>query len=284
VGREQECPATDGPALPLTDVKDLLVLPSGTGAVEGVRAGRDPRSRLPGCNPDGVTTDIDGGEGGPEGEITGVLRVVPPDAPDPYRELGREIPGIQPGISVDGIDVDVWRMDGPWTELRAYWTAPDGRRWGLHVDRMTEPEQHLEDAIHQINTDAEARASWAKGPQGPIDWVRVTLPEPDGGSVALQVVSTEVWTPLPVGTRQIEEPGLGMVWWYGSKGVGRLDWIGHPPETGGTPEEPENGSAEPFQHTRSLWGENLTLERALEIAKSLTPVQPTDPRLSPKRP
>jgi hypothetical protein len=123
VGREQECPATDGPALPLTDVKDLLVLPSGTGAVEGVRAGRDPRSRLPGCNPDGVTTDIDGGEGGPEGEITGVLRVVPPDAPDPYRELGREIPESSWGSASTA---STWTCGG-WTAPGRS-SAPTGRR------------------------------------------------------------------------------------------------------------------------------------------------------------
>jgi hypothetical protein len=168
-------------------------------------------------------------------------------------------------VTVGGRPVDLWTVEGRTPEYHAYWTAPDGRRWAVHTLGLDQAREHTLGVIMQLNDQADFRDRLVEGVPGPVRWVRTTLELPGGATAVLQVHSAQVPLFAALGARQVTGDPFGLAWWSEKDGLGRLDWVdGH----GGG----ELGS-------RSLSGEGLSLERAEEIARSLSAVAPEDPRL-----
>jgi len=270
-----ECPQPGGPALALSEVPGLLLLPSGI-PVESVSAAQTARE----CqveNPEMVFRDG-------YRVLDGRWLFLRPEVVPAFRGTG-DLPGRHERLTVDGVRVDLWRTGGPVPRYRAYWKVPGGGTVGAHAENTDADLRRLKNVVRQTKgwwpgpglppgvtpnppNPPTPGVTDEKGEPLPLRYVRATLRPAGWPPVELRIHSRWVGYAAPVGAHRVKglEGDGPPAWWWEEDGVGHLEWNAHRGPAG-------------LSSFCTLQGTGLTLVRAVRLAQSLEQVSPDDPRL-----
>jgi hypothetical protein len=249
------CPGPGGAPLPLVGNQDLVMLPPGA-AVRSVVV----RQAAVDCRLLHAETT---GTGGPGQGVTGRWLAVAPDAVPAYRTA--PVPGRHETRTIAGLPVDVWWVDEPVPQYRAYWKAPDGVEFGVHAENMDGDLRRLAEQVETSKIPVRFPAENYRPDPERLQYLTAALDVPGTGPVELTV--TRLFFPVlpPAGARVVAVPGHQTGWWWEEDGVGHLSWV----------QFTYDGST----RARVLSGAGLTAESAAGIASSLQRVRYDDPRI-----